>query len=202
MSDNKITINEYCIYRCQLGFHLPVALLVISLVLLVSTQFHRSIIATQQEIVSEQQQLTALRVAEIALAQGEMKIRQSTEIPLAIQTLLTFKGDGIAHMNNESVWHKELVDYDLQHTTELLTGNKLTWIDQPVQWWEKYTIKIAGDQTGFYAIEYIGQNSNGKALSDDQGKYELHDYRVTAKGLDHNSSNVVLQSIFTHQIYL
>lgn len=186
-------------YQHQKGFHLPVALVVISLVLLVSTKFHRSIVATQQEAVAEQQQLTGLRAAEVALKEGEDKILGTTDKPFVLYTVLD-ETMATTHLEKNSVWNDTLVNYKLDHDVELLTGNPLTWIDQPLKWWEKYTVSLDDDIQGYYAIEYVSEDKFGNDLGQSKdykaSKSRLF-FKVTARGVGQKLSTTVLQSHFS-----
>jgi len=194
----------------QQGAVLPSVLGVLLLVFLLSATINNTVASQQKIGQAYQDQRFAEQQAQFGLVIAERAVLALDDQPTAQASLQTSPA-GQVELN---IIGNALSDYALSATTNLLTGQRLDWSEQPSRWWQQYANTHQGNtpagnlsadpsQSAYSIVEEYQQDTNGQELGQARHYYATPTkmlYQITSRGEGRNQGVSRLR-VITAQVF-
>lgn len=189
----------------QKGFHLPLVLGIIVIVVMLSTRLGFLLTSYYQDQDEHMKQDVAFLLARHALNTVESAILNSSQIPL-ISTELMTDDEAVVSVFNGVVWNDDLPDYQLGVATDSVSGLSLEWWQQPESWWKAHTplleapaisAELSAKGRAYFAVEYLREYvfSSDISVNDESSGIITQIYRITAAGFTNDGKRVLLTTL-------
>ena len=199
-------LNTLCLHPTkkiskQQGFHVPMVLVFLVVILLSAGQLVRSVSSTQKEINADINILRANLAAQTALQEAERLIEDTKQLPTLYSSLL--EDNKSASLIENFAWSPYLDNYALTVANDRFTNQQLYWWDQGDIWWKKYANHGVIEPKSFFVVEVINELKFSDYGQDDhyRGEAQRVLYRITARGESIANSKSLKQTHYVKIYY-